>query len=127
MSTWNVYKVAYVFSPQRNLYALFVATDSETNGTTMLVYGDLQEGMEVQILAHDNPETIRGYLAKELIGTIDNTRLQEAVSVAKNTPAPWPQMDNLGHKLWTDKPYHHGEDWFHEVVSTLKDWGTLKT
>lgn len=127
MSTWNVYKVAYVFSPTRNLYALFVATDGETDGTTMLVYGDLQQGMRVQVLGHDNPETIRGYIGKELIGTMNNTKLQDVVSVAQNMPAPWKQLDSMGRKLRPDRPWYRGEDWFNEVVDTLKRWDLLTT
>lgn len=123
--SWNVYKVAYVFSPTRNLYALFVATDGETDGTTMLVYGDLQEGMQIQVIGHDNPEEIRGYLGKELIGTVENTQLQDIVNVARNTTAPWKQLDDLGRGIYPHVPWYRGEDWFNEVVDTLKKWGIL--
>jgi hypothetical protein len=125
MSTWSVYKTAYANSSYHNLCALFIATDGETNDTTMLVYGNLQSGMDVQVLGHDNPHTIKGNIDKEHVRTTDDTRLQGVISVAKNTPVTWPQIDSLGLKFWQDGPYYKGEDWFNDIVKTLKDWRLL--
>lgn len=125
--SFNVYKVSYTFSPARDHYALFIETDHDQDGCLLHVVGDLQEGMQVQICGHVDPLDLRGYLGREFLGTMDNTKLQEAVSIARNTPAPWKQLDHLGRKIRPDRPWYRGEDWFGEVFETLKDWNMLMT
>lgn len=125
--SYNVYKLIYTFSPARDHPALFIETDSDTDGTILHVIGDLQEGMEVQIQGHVNPQDLRGYLGREFLGTMENTRLQEAVQVARATTPPWKQLDHLGRKIRKNRPWYRSEDWYNEVVETLKDWGILIT
>jgi len=58
---------------------------------------------------------------------MENTKLQEAVSVARNTTPSWRRLDHLGRKIRPNRPWYRGQDWFNEVVGMLKDWRVLIT
>jgi hypothetical protein len=96
---YKVYKLSYNEGVNRNHRILFIKTEECQKAIVFDVIGDLQVGIEQELIMRVNPVNLASYRSGEFLGTIGVIKLVEADALILTTPAPWKYFGRSGARI----------------------------